>query len=440
MGNTLHLEPEVVQELEQRMHAVAQKVQEASRLITSRAQSMAWTGPARDEFMQYMYDYEREQARAYEAIENLRQRLIRELNEWLETDNAFASSAQQGTTTKKTASTQRPPNAPKNGQELFKIFGEMGKKNEMLKIVRINENEFVVLLAGTDPWNPKSVVSARNSVYADESRLEKFLKENLPKEIPKGATLHFAGYSQGGYVALDLVNDKWFANSGFKRGQVVTFGAIPGALQQTRQDDLIYIDRQDFLYTSAAPFCFDGKQFKYVNLPDKLLHHGQYDEIEYNEVPTFLKNNTEWTEVSSAKWDELEDTSLLENASAYFEFRENVTRPAGEYVAEKAKAALWKPVDMTLSLGKFAAHKIHEFKEVAVTVVDRGYEILENGYHAFTETSEEIKEEIMTEMRGMYTKATEEASEVLDDLESFANTFKNKLPQMKWVDLPQCKL
>ncbi|RME12302.1 MAG: hypothetical protein D6802_04610 [Ardenticatenia bacterium] len=427
MGNTLHLDPEIVRELEQRMHAVAQKVQEASRLITSRAQSMAWTGPARDEFMQYMYDYEREQARAYEAIENLRQRLIRELNEWLETDNAFASSAQQGTV--KGVSTRRPPNAPKNTQGLYKMFVEMGKKKEMLKVVRVNKNEFVILLGGTDPWNPKSVVSARDSVYADESGLEKFLKENLPKKIPKGATLHFAGYSQGGYVALDLVNDKWFANSGFKRGQVVTFGAIPDALQQTRQDDLIYIDRKDFLYTSAAPVYFDDKQFKYVNLPDEVLHHGKYEEIEYNEVPTFLKNNTEWTEVLSEDWNKLEDTSLLEKASAYFEFRESITRPTGEYIAGKTKEVLWKPVEITLSFGKFV---VHEIKDVSTTVVDRGQEILE---YTFAEASEEIS----AEMKEIYTTVTEEASEVLDDLESVANTIKNKLPQVKWVDLPQCK-
>jgi uncharacterized protein YukE len=100
-----------------------------------------------------------------------------------------------------------------------------------VEIVRIGENEYIILLPGTkggQNWNNWG--GAITTGMGVETPFERQINDLILKSIPPGATIHFAGHSQGGILAQNLVEHQ--ANDllkGYSIGSVTTYGSPESA-------------------------------------------------------------------------------------------------------------------------------------------------------------------------------------------------------------------
>jgi len=121
--------------------------------------------------------------------------------------------------------------------DLAGLVSSLYKKDENgdhtpIRIIEIGKNEFLILLTGTvggltaNNWN-----SAMMSGLGLPSDYQKQIKSIILKDLPDGATVHFAGHSQGGIMANNLSADKDIGNH-VNVKSVSTFGAPVSAEPQ----------------------------------------------------------------------------------------------------------------------------------------------------------------------------------------------------------------
>ena len=100
--------------------------------------------------------------------------------------------------------------------------------DEPIKIVKIGNNEYLVLVAGTDAdddvvgandW-PSAVITGLGVPTRYQLQVQRLIEE----KIPEGATIHLAGHSQGGHVVLDLAGTQSLVDH-YHIGSVTTFGS-----------------------------------------------------------------------------------------------------------------------------------------------------------------------------------------------------------------------
>ncbi len=99
-------------------------------------------------------------------------------------------------------------------------------------IIKINENDYLVSIAGTDAdgdglvgandW-PANLSSGRGV----PSTYQLYVKSLIEDMVPEGATIRLMGHSQGAHVAMNLADDQSLVDR-YTIGSVITFGA-PGS-------------------------------------------------------------------------------------------------------------------------------------------------------------------------------------------------------------------
>ncbi len=96
---------------------------------------------------------------------------------------------------------------PRNMQELAKLI--QGDSPSPICVYQIGPNEYLVTIKGTELANPNASANWGSAVEAGlglETEYEREVKRAL-LNLPDGANVHLAGYSQGGIVAQNLAGD-----------------------------------------------------------------------------------------------------------------------------------------------------------------------------------------------------------------------------------------
>jgi WXG100 family type VII secretion target len=125
--------------------------------------------------------------------------------------------------------------APKNQQDLFDIVHPTKTdspyyklKHNEIKVFKTGDNEYLITLDGTDDFAFNSMngwpMALASGVGAGTLYTKK-LKEALD-DLPDGANVHLAGYSQGGIVAQNFLDEgDWLKNHNIKIKSLTTFGS-----------------------------------------------------------------------------------------------------------------------------------------------------------------------------------------------------------------------
>lgn len=95
-------------------------------------------------------------------------------------------------------------------------------------IVQTGPNEYLVLLKGTEWKGEHDWPSAIHQGLGLSGDYERHVREIIAKNIPAGATINFAGHSQGGMVANSLADNQDFLDR-YHVTTVTTFGAATNA-------------------------------------------------------------------------------------------------------------------------------------------------------------------------------------------------------------------
>lgn len=101
--------------------------------------------------------------------------------------------------------------------------------DEPVKIVRIGENQYLVAIIGTDVGDdghtgPNDWLANLSSGRGVPSRFQLEAQRLIEQHIPPGATIHLAGHSQGGHVAMNLAGTQELADR-YQIGSVNTMGS-----------------------------------------------------------------------------------------------------------------------------------------------------------------------------------------------------------------------
>jgi hypothetical protein len=93
-------------------------------------------------------------------------------------------------------------------------------------IIQTGPNEYLVLLKGTEWKGEHDWPSAVHQGLGLSGDYERHVREIIAKNIPAGATINFAGHSQGGMVANSLADNQDFLDRHrYHVSTVTTFGA-----------------------------------------------------------------------------------------------------------------------------------------------------------------------------------------------------------------------
>lgn len=107
--------------------------------------------------------------------------------------------------------------------------GEKYGVDEPVKIVRIGENQYLVAIIGTDAGGdghtgPNDWLANLSSGRGVPSRFQLEAQRLIEQHIPPGATIHLAGHSQGGHVAMNLAGTQDLVDR-YQIGSVNTMGS-----------------------------------------------------------------------------------------------------------------------------------------------------------------------------------------------------------------------
>jgi WXG100 family type VII secretion target len=107
--------------------------------------------------------------------------------------------------------------------------GEKYGVDEPVKIVRIGENQYLVAIIGTDAGGdghtgPNDWLANLSSGRGVPSRFQLETQRLIEQHIPPGATIHLAGHSQGGHVAMNLAGTQDLVDR-YQIGSVNTIGS-----------------------------------------------------------------------------------------------------------------------------------------------------------------------------------------------------------------------
>lgn len=137
-------------------------------------------------------------------------------------------------------------------QELYELNSVDGD-DRPIKIVKVGENDYLILIAGTDSGDGSSGSNDWPSNAATglgvPSRYQLQVKRLIQQHIPPGANIHFAGHSQGGHVAMNLAADANL-NDNYRIGSVNTFGSSGSSFYSHRVPKENY---HNYLFVGNAP-------------------------------------------------------------------------------------------------------------------------------------------------------------------------------------------
>jgi WXG100 family type VII secretion target len=107
--------------------------------------------------------------------------------------------------------------------------GEKYGVDEPVKIVRIGENQYLVAIIGTDAGGdghtgPNDWLANLSSGRGVPSRFQLEAQRLIEQHVPPGATIHLAGHSQGGHVAMNLAGTQDLVDR-YQIGSVNTIGS-----------------------------------------------------------------------------------------------------------------------------------------------------------------------------------------------------------------------
>jgi len=116
---------------------------------------------------------------------------------------------------------KRKEDKPDNLLDLYRIMHKENDDSKKIKVFEVGENNYVITLDGTDPsdkWTgANSLVNGFLGVGGLDSSYTRQLRETLMR-LPPGANVNLFGYSQGGIVAHNTVDDSNFMESLNGRG------------------------------------------------------------------------------------------------------------------------------------------------------------------------------------------------------------------------------
>jgi WXG100 family type VII secretion target len=104
--------------------------------------------------------------------------------------------------------------------------------DEPIRIVKIGENDYLVMVAGTDAddihtgsndW-PSNLSSSQNV----PSRYQLYVKQMIEQNIPPGANINLVGHSQGGHVVMNLADTQSLVDQ-YHINNVISYGSSGSA-------------------------------------------------------------------------------------------------------------------------------------------------------------------------------------------------------------------
>lgn len=96
-------------------------------------------------------------------------------------------------------------------ERMYRAAGDEESKDPAVQIVKVGENDWLVLVMGTDMDEYVQAPDALSNISTGKgvaSTYQLYIERLMKDFIPKGATVHLAGHSQGGYVVMGLAGDQ----------------------------------------------------------------------------------------------------------------------------------------------------------------------------------------------------------------------------------------
>ncbi len=109
---------------------------------------------------------------------------------------------------------------------LADLFVEIEEASSDITIIQLNDDEYLILVQGTESWTQGSdtwVNALFSGVGLESDYTEKIRQAIADAGIPRGATLNFAGFSQGGH-AIQIVANEYAANKKYEIRNLIGFG------------------------------------------------------------------------------------------------------------------------------------------------------------------------------------------------------------------------
>ena len=240
----LHMETEIVRNFAGQLKQAAELLHSQAQSLNSSSQSIDWQGPSREEFVMEMEAIIRQLNAQAEAGVVLSGRVESEVMEWENTAASLGIGVLGGATTGIIH-----PNMLNAAEQVL-------TGSEPIRIYQIGNNEYLVVIQGTDPTNSSvnnNWGSAVTTWLGVPSDFQKQVEAAISK-LPPGATIHMTGHSQGGIVAQNLAIDGHISGN-YHIGSVTTFGSMVSAPENpdvtyTRfaaQGDIVpYLESEDF--------------------------------------------------------------------------------------------------------------------------------------------------------------------------------------------------
>jgi len=192
-----------------------------------------------------------------------------------------------------------------------KVDGYYAETAPDVQIIKIGENDYLIMLPGTkggNNWNNWG--AAITTGMGVETPFERQIRDLIRNKIPPGSNIHFAGHSQGGILAQNLVeHESDGALKDYNIRSVTTFGSpdsayrVNGVNYQSYEllGDPVAVLDQDKLNLAGIPLAvgiFGGDMLGNTALGMGAFEpHGLYDQvIAHDNLPFAV---TKWTVVSS---------------------------------------------------------------------------------------------------------------------------------------------
>lgn len=386
MAHTLHLDPEAMRQVTRDLQRFTEEMRHLTQETTSRIYHLEWVGGARDEFVERVTAWQQQANLVLEQVEALQARLTKEIEEWLAADATFATLSTGAVPPGPMCPVSWPKNAPRNMQELAKRI-----PNGKVEIIRIRENEYVVLVPGTKllseeggwiyPWSK----GGHRLTKGEASQLAEITQRLIQETIPPGAKVHLVGYSQGGMVA------QWLGpqlQKTYDIQSVTSFGAAVYNRKVKGVEYNIFIEKEDFIarmITKGEAFSLNDKQIKWIDDKAKWWHP--------KDTHVYLDN---------------ENLSSYEAPFIPEEFTVVGSHELGPTIPQKLTSNTWEEIQKRVQIGSDALETARNATEDAI---DRASE--------FTQDIHEQAQEI-----------THEATEFLDDMKKGIEAMSPKLPKL----------
>ena len=327
----IRIQTESVREAGQRFIAEGDHLAEIGQALQGAIGSLdtwAWDGVSRARAEPLLGRVRPESTAVAEELERLGRTLVRVADVFEQEDNTAAGNleglewvvfvaAETAIGAASADSEEGQSERPKlnNMQDLYKSVKDVDDRKP-IKIVQIGDNEYLILLEGTSDKGGHNWGSAVQAGLGMSSTYERQVRKYISEHVPEGATLHFAGHSQGGIVAENVADNQDFRDH-YNIASVTTFGSPTSAYEDqgteyrhyaAQYDPVPMLDRDALAVIGISSVVHFGylsskaqKRVSGANLNplDPFASHGYYDrapELLEEGLPFEVK---EWKEVGS---------------------------------------------------------------------------------------------------------------------------------------------